>query len=221
MDESRLPVPLARVALRVIPGSVLNRLTYLLIRRMQKIHPALFENLARLDAATVCIDPSDLPHRFILKFGHGPASLTISERAEYSCDAVVKGNLESLLNLLEGRIDSDMMFFSREITITGDTSVVVALRNTLDREEISLLDDITAMCGPAANPARKAMVRINKIMEGVKRSMKHAAERRHPHDPSETDAKHECARLQDEIKALKFRLAKFEVRGKRMDASAL
>ena len=214
MDESRLPVPLARVALRVIPESVLNRLMYLLIHRMQKIHPGLFQNLARLDAATVCIDPSDLPHRFILKFGHGPASLRTSGRAGCSCDAIVKGKLESLLNLLEGRIDSDMMFFSREITITGDTSVVVALRNTLDREEIQLLDDISAMCGPVANPARKVIVKVNKFMEKIRTSMKH------PHAADEAEAKRECARLQEEVKALRFRLAKFEVRGKRMDASA-
>ncbi len=221
MDESRLPVPLARVALRVIPESVLNRLTYLLIRRMQKIHPGLFQNLARLDAATVCIEPSDLPYRFVLKFGQGPTSLRTAPRAGYSCDAAVKGKLESLLNLLEGRIDSDMMFFSREIIITGDTAVVVALRNTLDREEIRLLDDISAMCGPVSNPARKVIVEVNKFMDHIKTSMKNAHERRYSHDADETAAKLECARLQEEIKALKFRLAKFEVRGKRMDASAL
>lgn len=220
MNESRLPVPLACVALRVIPRFGLNRLTYLLVRRMQTIYPSLFQNLSRLDRAVVCINPFDLPHSFILKFGQGPASLTIIERAEYSCDAIVKGTLESLLNLLDGRIDSDMMFFSREITISGDTSVVVALRNTLDREEIHLMDDISAMCGSAAHPARKAMIRINNIMENMKLSMKNVHERRHPRDTSEVDVKLECGRLQEEIKALKFRLAKFEVRGKRMGLSS-
>lgn len=219
MDESRLPVPLARVALRMMPAPVLNRLTYLLIRRMQKLHPSLFQNLARLNAATVCIEPSDLPHRFILKFGCGPVSLRTSGRAEASFDAIVRGKLESLLNLLEGRIDSDMMFFSREISISGDTSVVVALRNTLDREEIHLLNDVSAMCGPVARPARKVIFRANKVMEKIEASMTRAYERAHPHDTGETDARRECVRLQEEIKTLRFRLAKFEVRGKRLDVS--
>jgi predicted lipid carrier protein YhbT len=104
----------------------------------------------------------------LLNFGKGRASLVLADAASSPCDARVRGKLEALLNLLEGRTDSDMQFFSRDIEITGDTSVMVGLRNTLDREEINLLDDIATLCGPFAVPARRAIMLVNQAAERIK-----------------------------------------------------
>ncbi len=67
----------------------------------------------------------------------------------------------ALIDLLEGRIDGDAMFFSREIEITGSTAVIVAVRNTLDREEIVITDEIAAMFGPLERPARRIALRVD------------------------------------------------------------
>ena len=57
-----------------------------------------------------------------------------------------------LLDLLEGRVDGDTVFFSRDLKITGDTAAIVALRNTLDREDLDVSEEIHAVLGPMAMP---------------------------------------------------------------------
>jgi len=158
MSNAPLPSPLARVALRVIPTPALQRMIAALMRKMQSCHPRLFKNLERLDKASVRFEPTDVAHRFVLTFGRDETSLIVEDGTDTPCDACVKGKLDALLNLLEGRIDGDKLFFSRDIEISGKTDVVVALRNTLDREEIDLLEDITSLLGPFKTPAREAVL---------------------------------------------------------------
>ena len=67
-------------------------------------------------------------------------------------DAYIKGNLDILLNLLEGRIDGDALFFTRGLVITGDTAAIVGLRNTLDREEIDFSRTSPACSGRSRSP---------------------------------------------------------------------
>ena len=148
LQNNHMPSPLARVLLRALPTPLLQRMIDGLMRKMQSRHPRLFKNLERLDTASVCFEPSDVPHRFFLTFGRKEASLTVVNSKTTACDACIKGNLQALLDMLEGRLDGDKLFFSRDIEISGKTDVVVALRNTLDREEIDLLEDVASLFGP-------------------------------------------------------------------------
>jgi O2-independent ubiquinone biosynthesis accessory factor UbiT len=168
MEQSSLPSPFARAAMSVLPAPVLQRMIDSLMRRMRTVHPRLFKNLGRLDASTVRIEPSDVPHCFMLTFGDGKVSLALTDFKDTACDACIKGKLEALLDMLEGRIDGDKLFFSRDIEITGNTAVVVALRNTLDREVIDLLADITSLFGPFARPAHEMIL----IADTVARHMR-------------------------------------------------
>lgn len=155
------------------------------------------------------IEPCDLPHRFILTFGAGESSLEVAQGDSEDCDATIKGNLSALLDMLEGRIDGDKLFFSRELEISGDTAVVVALRNTLDREEICLLDDVTSLLGPFADPARRAIVLADAFAERIRAYLEERAQK----------ANCACDSLREENEELKKKLATFEARGKRRKAS--
>ncbi len=104
----------------------------------------------------------------MLKLGPDDLSLVVMDSKKAACDACVKGKLEALLNMLEGRIDGDKLFFSRDIEISGDTAVVVALRNTLDREEINLLDDVTSLFGPFKTPAREAILLADNLARHIR-----------------------------------------------------
>ncbi len=160
------------------------------------------------------IDPSDLPHRFKLAYGNGETNLSIAEEHAVA-DAHIKGKLEALLSLLEGRIDGDKLFFTRDLEISGNTAVVVALRNTLDREEIDLLDDVSALFGPFARPMRAALSFMDKVTQEI-----------HARGASLCDAKrnrgenarNEYSELRAEVRELKIRLAKLE--GKRHSKKA-
>ena len=118
-------------------------------------------------------------------------------------------------------MDGDMLFFARDIDITGDTSVIVGLRNTLDREEINLLDDVTALLGPFAAPARQTALLLNLVVESVRNRLADIYESRHPALANTQSLGVENESLRMEIKTLKTRLAKLEVQQKKREATAL
>ncbi|MDD2325351.1 MAG: SCP2 sterol-binding domain-containing protein [Alphaproteobacteria bacterium] len=158
MSTQPLPVPFARAAMSLMPAPVLSKAIGVVMRRMRARHAKLFANLARLNPAAVHLKPTDMPHGFKLVLGQEPVLfdvINVDDTAPPS--ASISGSLQALVDMLEGRADGDNLFFSREIAIAGDTEVIVALRNTLDREEIDLFTEITSLCGPFAQPARVAI----------------------------------------------------------------
>ena len=217
MKPSNLPTPIVRGAMHVTPPFVLARAVGALLRGMERAHPKLFQNLARLKPCIVHVDPTDLPHRFELKYGgdEKPGVRILEKRGESYANAHIKGNLDILLNLLEGRIDGDALFFTRGLVITGDTAAIVALRNTLDREEIDLFADITGMFGPFAKPVGRALTALGRIREGAKSRVAAVHHSFHEEEGGAGDWQAERENLQAEIKSLKTRLAKLEVREKK------
>ena len=118
------------------------------------------------------VDPADLPLRFELKYGGDEALRPCPGKVgQGAADAYIKGNLDILLNLLEGRIDGDALFFTRGLVITGDTAAIVGLHNTLDREEIDLFSDITGMFGPFSKPVGRALTALGRARETAKNRM--------------------------------------------------
>nr|WP_294554093.1 SCP2 sterol-binding domain-containing protein [uncultured Rhodopila sp.] len=226
MQRSR---PLAAATLSLIPGPVLARLTVLLTRAMRRRHPRLVANFARLDPAVVHVFPSDLPHRFAIEFGGGKMDVRVLPGADVRArpgdeplapDAEIRGNLMALIDLLEGRTDGDAMFFSREIEITGSTAVIVAVRNTLDREEIAITDEIAAIFGPFERPARRIARGVDDAIGRARARIATIHARLHEADGPARDLGAECDALRAEVKALKARVAKFDVRQMRTDSAA-
>lgn len=156
MKETSLPIPLARAALILTPPVLLARIVTGAVRRMERRRPKLFKNLARLTPARVHFEPTDLPHRFGLVLGREGADFYLVRGEDEKPDARVAGSLQALIAMLEGREDGDALFFARDIQVTGDTTVIVGLRNTLDREEIDLAEEIFGLFGPFAREASLA-----------------------------------------------------------------
>jgi ubiquinone biosynthesis protein UbiJ len=65
-------------------------------------------------------------------------------------DVTIRGSLSTLIALLEGRVDGDALFFSRDLAVEGDTEALLALRNAVDGEGIDLLRDFAMCLGPLA-----------------------------------------------------------------------
>lgn len=156
MTKRLVPLALAKLALTAAPPSVVARTTEIVVQRIRRRHPKLFANLAKLSKAVVFFEPTDAaPYRFALTLGQVPVRFFVlaSHEQHDQPDATISGSLQDLIAMLEGREDGDTLFFSRAIQVVGDTSVIVGLRNTLDREEIALRDEILSLFGPFAKPA--------------------------------------------------------------------
>jgi predicted lipid carrier protein YhbT len=208
------PVSLIKAALHVVPAPALRPGLRLVMRSMRRRHPALFRRLARLAPATILFEPDDTPHCFLLSIAEDDLRLTLAGR-DQAASARIKGSLANLLYLMEGRIDSDTLFFSREVTISGDTAVAVGFRNTLDGELISLLADALAATGPLAAPGRRLVMRVDRrVAQTTSRLIRFRdAVHRAAHGGRDMAAEHQAVAA--EIADLRARIAKLEATSRR------
>lgn len=158
-----LPTPPAALV-RLVGNPLLARVMDLMTKR----HEAVFTRLAGQGCKRVQIEPQGLPVAFLLTLAspQQKTRLELTEPGMDDCHATIRGPLRMLVDLLEGRLDGDALFFSRALTIEGDTEVIVALRNAIDGEEIDLADDLASLLGPFAGPAAQAIRRAKTFVLG-------------------------------------------------------
>lgn len=138
-----------------MPPVVLQPVLSAAMTAMKRCHPDIFERLADLGEPRYLIDPVDLPFVFLLRPDPEAPTLTAASDAEgFEATAAIRGPLLALIDLLEGRLDGDALFFSRDLVVEGDTEAVVALRNAVDGADIDLLSDVLSVLGPFSGPAR-------------------------------------------------------------------
>lgn len=157
----RIEMRVSRTGLGLVPrlgGRVTDRLFDSLLQLLAARHPRAFAAFRAMPDACLLIEPVDTPVAFLLRVGPNLSLRAIrrgvaqpgNRDGAATADAVVRGPYARLLDLLEGRIDGDALFFRRELTIAGDTALILALRNTLDGEEMDLLADAMSVAGPLA-----------------------------------------------------------------------
>ncbi len=138
------PLPLALLQ------PILNRIA----KHVASSRAGLFERLGSHAGKRFLIDPIDLPFVLVLTPERAAPRLTAHRRHERPPhDAAIAGTFFNLLNMIDGTLDGDAMFFSRDLSVTGDTEAIVALRNALDDFEGSALAAAIGSFGPFAGPA--------------------------------------------------------------------
>ena len=75
LAEAELPTLLAGNVMTLMPAPLLARAAALVMRRLGRAHPRLFRALAEHPPCAIGIVPTDLRHRFLLRFGGDPPSL--------------------------------------------------------------------------------------------------------------------------------------------------
>ncbi|MEK0081980.1 ubiquinone anaerobic biosynthesis accessory factor UbiT [Benzoatithermus flavus] len=160
------PVLLAGLVLRPLPLAPLQMALDAALGAMRRRHPAVFEKMAEAGEPSFLIDAIDLPLAFRLHFRRrGPRLLATRSKHDDGATATVRGPFRLLLALLEGRLDGDALFFSRELIVEGDTEAVLALRNAVDGTGIELVRDLPAAFGPLAGMAGRALGLAQRLHE--------------------------------------------------------
>lgn len=208
------PVSLIKGVLHLVPAAALRPGLRLVMRSMRRRHPALFRRLGRLAPATILFEPDDTPHCFLLSIAAEDLRLTLAGR-DRAASAHIKGSLANLLYLMEGRVDSDTLFFSRAVTVSGDTAVAVGFRNTLDGEAISLLDDALAAAGPLAAPGRRLVLGAGRRVARIRSRLVRFRDAVHRRAHGGRDLAEENKALAAEIADLRARVAKLEATSRR------
>jgi predicted lipid carrier protein YhbT len=154
-----LPTPVAH-ALRALPLAALHWPLDRLVSAIARRHPGLFARLGTHAEMRFLIDPVDLPVAFRLRPRPERPRVEVARRPvpAASWDARIAGPLAALLGMVHGRFDGDALFFSRDLSIEGDTEAILALRNAIDDAELDLAVEAAAVFGPLAplveRPAR-------------------------------------------------------------------
>lgn len=206
------PVLVGGLLLRAIPPEIVQPIADRLARRVQVRHPGLFERLNPLGPKRFLVDVVDLPWQFLLMIADGEGAVSVLRKGDTAeVDATIRAPLKVLFGLLDGSIDGDAMFFTRDLVYEGDTEAVVALRNALDGADIDFLDDVAAGFGPLADPAKaiaqkilKAVARVETDMEILGESLVSPAVRRAEAQQRRIDELEErCARLEKTLRRSK------------------
>jgi len=64
----------------------------------------------------------------------------------------ISGPLSAFLGMMHGAYDGDALFFSRDLTVEGDTEAALALRNAIDDAELDLAAELQTLAGPLRAP---------------------------------------------------------------------
>ncbi|MBR9971396.1 ubiquinone anaerobic biosynthesis accessory factor UbiT [Magnetospirillum sulfuroxidans] len=163
------PVLLLGLALKPLRPALLQPLFDAMLKLVRNRHPDILERMEAYGDRIVCIDPVDLPFALLLE--PNPAEPRLTVRRFVDADevhATIRGPLETLIALAEGKVDGDALFFSRQLQVEGDTEVVVALRNAIDGAGIDLIADLASALGPLATPAQRAASSVLETLSALR-----------------------------------------------------
>lgn len=151
-----------RYVLRPVPLWAMRPVLRALTRHIAAIHPAMFQRLGPHGQKVFVICPVNFPFALVLRPDPNRPDLRAVRRADaVAGDARISGTFLNLLRLIDGRIDGDALFFSRDLQIEGDTEAIVSLRNALDDVDGSIAEDVAAFFGPAGRAALALLRRMD------------------------------------------------------------
>lgn len=158
----QLPSWLAR-AIGPLPLAPLQPVLALMLTRIGKLHPGLYERLGEHAGKRFGIAPTDLPFAFVLETDpRRPAARAVRRLPggmDAKIDARICGPLAGLIGMAEGSFDGDALFFSRALAIEGDIAAVLALRNALDDARLDLGTVLFGGFGPLGEQVARLLRR--------------------------------------------------------------
>jgi predicted lipid carrier protein YhbT len=146
------PTLLFGLAVRPLPDAVVRRLASPVVAAAARtLAPHLADRLGGL-SGTVAVLPTDFPYGIAFRIVDGTVSLSVAGEAEAAAaDARIRAPALVLLDLAGGgERDGDASFFTRDLSMEGDTGLVMALRYALEE---AALDPATLLAGALPLPA--------------------------------------------------------------------
>jgi len=119
------------------------------VRRIGARHPGLFSRVAPYERSDFVILVDEFPFALHLRPDpEAPLLRAVPRHRLPPHEARIEGRFPLLLELVDGESDGDAAFFSRELTIAGNTEAVVSLRNALDDVDGSIAQETADLFGP-------------------------------------------------------------------------
>ena len=166
--------PLVANAAGVLPLLPLEVIARRLMANAMAARPSFAHRLGEGIGRTFAIDPVDCPFVFLMKPDANRLELRVVREARTGdFDARIAAPLLVLLGLIDGTYDGDALFFSRDLTIEGNTEAVVALRNAIENAELepaAVLGLPDSLQGPVNHAARAVLGRLRRLLDAPEES---------------------------------------------------
>ena len=170
-NDAFSPLLIAGMMIRPLPVAPLNRVLQHMAKRIQNNHPAILDRLRPLAGTNFLICPTDLPHDMRLIIGDGHVDCMIEDKFMGPVDVTISGPFISLMDMMDGKVDGDALFFSRSLSVEGDTEALLTLRNAMDSDDIDLRTEILDGFGLLKSPAEAALKVGQHLFQSLSRDM--------------------------------------------------
>lgn len=170
------PTLLAGLLLRPLPVRMFSPLARHILRNTERLYPEIFDRLTDLGHCRFHIIATDIPFSFLVTLDHGRADIELlaqDQTISTASNATISGPLLSLIALLEGQVDGDALFFSRDLTVEGDTEAVLTLRNAVDSADISFAQICSGQTGPLKPIFAAALSRISSLYQRAHKDLEY------------------------------------------------
>lgn len=158
----------------VLPLSPLEMIVRRLLANAMAARPSFAERLGEYVGRSFAIDPVDCPFVFLVKPEKGGTDLHVMRQANPAdYDARIAAPLVVLLGMIDGTYDGDALFFSRDLSIEGDTEAVLALRNALENAELdpsTVLGLPKSLQGPVNRASRMLFIQLRRLLDAPEAS---------------------------------------------------
>jgi predicted lipid carrier protein YhbT len=137
-----------RLILAPVPLPFLQPFLGKIVRQVAQRKPELFRRLGPHQDKKYLIDPVNMPFVFLLEPSLERPQLRAFRRKNIPAhDARISGTFLTLMEMVDGRIDGDSLFFTRDLIVEGNTEAVVVLRNALDDLDGNIFDEMASSFG--------------------------------------------------------------------------
>ncbi len=158
----------------VLPLLPLEVIVRRLLSNAMAARPSFAERLGEHAGRCFAIDPVDCPFVFMMKPEKGRTELRVVRRAASTgYDARIAAPLVVLLGMIDGTYDGDALFFSRDLSIEGDTEAVLALRNAIENADLdpsTVLGLPKSLQGPVNRASRMMFVQLRRLLDAPEES---------------------------------------------------
>jgi predicted lipid carrier protein YhbT len=161
--------PIIANATGFLPLLPLEVIARRLMSNAMAARPSFAARLGEYSGRTFAIDPVDCPFVFLIKPEGGRTDMKVVRRSvAQDHDARISAPLVVLIGMVDGTYDGDALFFSRDLSIDGDTEAVLALRNAIENAELdpaTVLGLPKSLQGPVNRATRRLFVELRRVLD--------------------------------------------------------
>lgn len=145
-------------------------LSHLVDRLMQR-NQTVMARLVAISGTKFAITARDIGLTFHVVINESTILVRTARTPDPDAHVTIDGTIKQLVALLEGEIDGDALFFSRDLAVAGNTESLLTLRNAIDSANIDLRQEILSLLSPFDNIADHGLSAVVPLFKGIEREM--------------------------------------------------